>query len=59
MDFQGEMDKAGGSYLGGPGSWQKHNCDSDQGSSRGIEMNALKYISEVNPMSIADSSDLG
>lgn len=31
MDFQGEIGKAGGSYLGGPSSWQKHDCDLHHG----------------------------
>lgn len=34
-DSKGEMGKVGGSCLGGPGSWQKHDCDLDQIGSRG------------------------
>lgn len=48
------------SYVGGPGSWQKqHDCDFDEGHSSGDgKGNNVKYILEVNPMSVVDSLDL-
>lgn len=42
------------SYVGGPGS-----CDLDEGhSGRDGKRNNVKYILEVNPMSVIDSLDL-